>query len=79
MPPGRRPVSTTSAIVPIAAVLALGAREQEDLLGVADVGGDRHGHAGEEDAVVERYEQELHAMNPLLPGAPCDEPLHFLK
>ena len=62
-----------------AAVLAVGAREQEDPLGVADVGGDRRGHAGEEDAVVERYEQELHAMNPLLLGAPCDEPLYFLK
>ena len=43
------------------AVLALRPGQDEDLLGVADVGGDGGGHAGEEDAVVKRYEQELHA------------------
>jgi hypothetical protein len=39
-----------------AAVLAVGAGEYEDTLGVADISGDRRAHAREEDAVVKGYE-----------------------
>ena len=43
-----------------APVLAVGTRQHEHPLGVADLGGDRGGHVREEDAVVEGDEEELH-------------------
>ena len=37
--------------------------EHRARIGVAGVGGDRRGHVGEEDRVVERYEQKLHGLS----------------
>ena len=46
-----------------ARVLALVTRDDENALGVAGLGRDRGGHAGEEDAVVEGNQRKLHQAN----------------
>ena len=47
-------------------VFALVARDEQDLLGVADVDRKGHVHGGEDDGVVERDEEQLrHARQPL--------------